>query len=254
MSSIKITVAIVSILAFFLSFMAQSASLYKEDFSNSPPSAWKQANMSWVKSTKKLKVDYKIYNHGGKNGSYPKNVSSANFTRAVEATLKYKINLDKNYKTNIGGKFFGLGPKNHITGCKNITNKGWSARVGIRDHKPQLYIYDQSKSNGDCGAIIKSSKTLKTDKWYNIALYVKLNSRGNKSDAVAILFVDGKEVARKTGFKFYDGTTLAAPNDAKIQKLLIHTFLGSINTSKGGVKETGTIRYDSFEVVRGRKP
>ncbi len=252
MKKIISTMAVLSL--FSLSSLSQATPLYKEDFSNAPASIWNETNMRWVKSSKQLRIDYNLYSNGGRTGSFPKIVRDVVFSRANEATLKYKINLDKNYTTNTGGKFFGLGPRKQVTGCRDITNNGWSARVGIRNKTPQLYIYDQSKSNGDCGEIIKASSPLKSNKWYDISLYVKLNSKGNKSDAQAILYVDGKEVARKTGFKFYDGTNRSAPVETKIQKLLLHTFLGSINNSKGGVKDSGTIRYDDFEVVRGKHP
>jgi len=236
MKKIKIMSTLMFVAPFSFALSGQASSLYKEDFKNSPPREWNNAGMEWVKSTGKLRVDYNIYKSGGRTGSYPKIVKNVTFQRALDATLKYKINLDKNYTTPVGGKFFGLGPRNQITGCKDITNNGWSARVGIRDITPQLYIYDQSKKNGNCGEIIKAKNPLKNNQWYDISLYVKLNSAGNVNDAEAILYVDGVEVAKKTKFKFYDGTNRSAPTEARIQKLLVHNFLGSINTSRGGVK------------------
>lgn len=227
--------------------------LWSEDFQNQPPAIWNKTGMQWISSTGKMKTTYNIYRSGGKSGSYPKIVSTDSFQNATDATFKYKVNFDTNNNTDMGGKFFGVGPAQPVTGCNAVDDLTWSARVGFRDKKPQLYLYYQGKT-APCGEIIKGSTPLARNRWYDVSLYVKVNSNGSTSDAEARLYIDGQEVAKKTNFRFYKSSGSTVPPDAKIQKFLLHTFLGSIDTTAGGIDESVITRYDDFQVVRGKHP
>ena len=254
---------ITSIGALFTLMMASAASasgvLYSENFNSGSAGDWSHPNVQFRSGANNIRIKYPQYkvNSNGKVGSPPMMVGQIPISaNAIDATFKYRIKLEDNYDTNMGGKFFGLGPEEPVTGCRDITTNGWSARVGIRDKHPQLYIYRQGKPDGECGEIIKAEQfTFEKNKWYDIALYVKVNSSSTKSDAEARLYIDGTEVAKKTGFKFFGGTSSNVPPAAKIQKIIRTSFLGSMPSLSGAVK-TGEVSalYDNFVVVRGNQP
>lgn len=234
--------------------------LYQENFSNGIGN-FNHSSAHWRSGAKNIEVTYDVrrtFDSDGnaiKTGSgNPMNGTFGISQNAIDATIRYRVNLRDGYPT-MGGKFFGLGPASPITGCKDITREGWSARVVIRDRKPQLYLYDQSKPDGQCGARYEGSEELTVGEWAEIGLYVKLNSRGSASDGLAILYVDGKEAVRKEGIKFYGGSSANVPIPAKIQKVVRTTFLASpYSRSEVGNSSpflTAKALFDNFVVERG---
>ncbi|AWB65467.1 hypothetical protein C2869_03010 [Saccharobesus litoralis] len=237
-----------------------ASTLYSESFNSGNAGDWTHANVKFRDGANNIRIKYPLYKNfsTGRVGSHPMMVGQIPIAEnAIDATFKYRIKLEDNYDTNMGGKFFGVGPEEPVTGCKDITTYGWSARIGIRDKHPQLYIYRQGKPDGQCGEIIKAEQvTLEKNRWYDLAIYVKVNSSSSTSDAEARLFVDGVEVAKKTGFKFFGGSNSNVPPQAKIQKIIRTSFLGSMPSIANGEVKTGEVSalYDNFLVVRGKKP
>ena len=161
----KRTRIIASIGALFTVVMATTASasgvLYTENFNSGSAGEWSHSNVQFRNGANNIRIKYPQYkvNSNGKVGSHPMMVGQIPISaNAIDATFKYRIKLEDNYDTNMGGKFFGLGPEEPVTGCRDITTNGWSARVGIRDKHPQLYIYRQGKPDGECGEIIRAEQ------------------------------------------------------------------------------------------------
>lgn len=237
-----------------------ASTLYSESFNSGNAGDWAHSNTTFRTGANNIRIKYPLYKNfnTGRVGSHPMMVGQIDIAEnAIDATFKYRIKLENNYDTNMGGKFFGLGPEYPITGCKDITTHGWSARIGIRDKHPQLYLYTQGKPDGKCGEIIKAEHiTFQKNRWYDLAIYVKLNSSGSANDAEARLFVDGVEVAKKTGFKFFGGSSSNVPPTAKIQKIIRTNFLGSMPSISNGEVKTGdaSALFDNFKVVRGNNP
>lgn len=254
MNGTKLTTYILSILILMsFSLISHAETLYAEYFSGTPTGIWKKEQIQYNSSTKDISIRYDIYKNATQKGSYPKLVSYENLSKkATSATLKYRVKFDKDYTSKQGGKFFGIAPENHVTGCKEVDVNSWSARTGFKDRIPQLYLYFQNKPE-DCGQIIPSEtgEQLDLDRWYNVALYVELNSEG-KYNAKAKLFIDQQLVAKKTGFRFHGLSHLI--DEVKVHKFMLSTFLGSISSTSGAEHledESGYIHYDTFKVIDG---
>lgn len=236
-----------------ISATAQAETLYAEYFSGTPQGIWNKDKIEYNSATKDISIKYDIYQNATQKGSYPKLVSYENLSRkTASATLKYRIKFDKDYSTTMGGKFFGIAPENHVTGCNSVGTNQWSARAGFKNRVPQLYLYFQNKTE-PCGQITSASEDqqLALDRWYDVALYVELNSEG-KFNAKAKLFIDGQLVAKKTGFRFHGLSDLT--DEVKIHKFMLSTFLGSIGSTNGATylaDQSGYIHYDTFKVIDG---
>ncbi|MBD1390745.1 hypothetical protein IC617_15040 [Neiella sp. HB171785] len=236
-----------------VSAVTQAEALYEQYFSGVPTGIWNKEQISYNSSSKDISIKYDIYKNDTQKGSYPKLVSYEDISRKTNsATLKYRIKFDKDYSTTQGGKFFGIAPENHVTGCKEVEVNSWSARVGFANRVPQLYLYFQNKPDR-CGQVIPSTTgaQLNLDQWYDVALYVELNSEG-KYNAKAKLFIDKQLVAKKTGFRFHGLSDLT--DEVKIHKFMLSTFLGSISSTSGAEyleDQSGYIHYDTFKVIDG---
>lgn len=258
----KIISAAVLTTAFTVPSISMAASvLYQESF-NGGAAKFNHSSAHWRSGAKNIEVTYDVrrttINGSTRTGSAnPMNGTFDIAENAIDATIKYRVNLRDGFP-DMGGKFFGLGPEAPITGCKDITTDGWSARVVIRDHKPQLYIYDQSKPDGKCGARLEGTQTLTDGQWHDIALYVKLNSSGSASDGKAILYVDGVESIRRENIQFFGGSSSNVPVKSKIQKVIRTTFLGGPFSDPSGANSTPVLTakalFDNFKVERGNKP
>lgn len=170
-------------------------------------------------------------------------VSNLNIKPVRAATLSYDIRYDNNWNTTLGGKYHGLGPKNHVTGCRSSTPDGWSARVTIRDRRPSLYLYFQGKQE-DCGQQLNANMVMEKNRWYRISIYIQLNDY-NRDNAVARLYVDGRQVAQKTGFQFHNSRS----SDALIQKFMFSTFLGHNIGNVVEVQDTQHVYFDNVLVT-----
>jgi hypothetical protein len=165
---------------------------------------------------------------------------------ANEYTLQYDMFYESNWASTMGGKFHGLTPKTHVTGCKTVTPDKWSARITLVNRTPSLYLYDQNKDS-ECGRQIKqSSLRMEKELWYSVCLYVKVNSAASSSDGIAEIYVNGKLESRMTNVQFYaeDG------EHTLIQNFLFSTFLGG--GRDGTLVSNQYIRYDNFAVVSGK--
>ncbi len=167
----------------------------------------------------------------------------------MEYTLSYDILLEKGWNPVEGGKFFGLGPENHTTGCKDKTDEGWSSRIVIRDRKPHIYYYDQRRSDTVCGnRKTEATEAMVPGRWYALSLYVRVNSSASQADGITSAYMDGKRVAHQTGIQFRKSDLPRS----MVTKFLAHTFLGG--GPNGPVTETFYAQFDNFHIQQGLHP
>jgi hypothetical protein len=196
-----------------------------------------------VGDSKCVRVEYDV--RKDPSGSTVQQFSQA-IKPALEYTLQYDMFFESNWTSTMGGKFHGLTPKTHVTGCNPVTPEKWSARITLVDRTPSLYLYDQNK-NSECGRQIKQSNLkMEKEKWYSVCLYVKVNSTATSSDGVAEIYVNGKLESKMENVQFRaeDGERTL------IQNFLFSTFLGG--GRNGTLVSRQYIRYDNFAVVPGK--
>ncbi len=224
--------------------------VWSEDFdSMTPGSKWKGnpgltiMENGGVGNSRYVRVEYDLRQNPP--GTTVKQFSQP-IPAAMEYTLQYDMYFEENWNNNYGGKFHGLKPDEHVTGCKTVQKHTWSARMVLKDRSPNLYLYDQKKGGG-CGRTIGGSN-FKMDKlkWYSISYYLKVNSTANASDGEAQIYVNGKLMTSTTNIQFrgQDGDA------TKIKNFFFSTFL--IRNSTGPVVSRQYIRYDNFAVLPGK--
>ncbi len=224
--------------------------VWSENFENiNPGDAWygnpalKVTADGGVGNSRCLRVEYDVRTNP--SGTTVKQFSQA-VTPAREYTLQYDIYYESNWVSTMGGKFHGLTPKTHVTGCKQVEPHKWSARITLVNRTPSLYLYDQNK-NSKCGRQIRqSSLTMEKEHWYSVCLYVKVNSSASNSDGIAEIYVNGKLESRMENVQFHaeDG------EHTLIQNFLFSTFLGG--GRDGAIESYQYIHYDNFAVVPGK--
>jgi hypothetical protein len=157
-----------------------------------------------------------------------------------EVMMEFEVFFDKDFEWVNGGKMHGLisgNPKTTATGCVTQPRNGWSFRLMWRgDARIALYIYDQSRlTNGQaCGNNIDSPKdTLAKNRWINIKMYMKLNTRGSAADGIAKLYVDNKLILQRTNIQYRGVDT-----GATIDFVSFGTFYGGHDPSWSPSKTT----------------
>jgi hypothetical protein len=128
-----------------------------------------------------------------------------------EATLEYDIMFAEGFEWVKGGKLPGFRGGNKsitTTGCVVPQPKNaWSFRLMWRlNARVSMYMYDQERTvrNEKCG-ISRESKDnfLSTGVWHHFKTYVKVNSRADRKDGIARLYVNGSIVLERTGIQWY---------------------------------------------------
>lgn len=162
------------------------------------------------------------------------------------ATLSFDMKLDPRFEFVKGGKMHGLGGGTATTGCKTVDANGWSVRLMWREQgKPVLYIYDQDRKSR-CGDDIENQTGFTFHKgiWYNIAIYVKLNSGIGSADGVAALYINGKKLIERNGLN------LTGNMSSKIDYFMYNSFYGG-NDQSWSPSTITFVYYDNFKVVAG---
>ncbi|MEP2651773.1 MAG: polysaccharide lyase [Paraglaciecola sp.] len=163
-----------------------------------------------------------------------------------EATLSFDMKLDREFEFVKGGKMHGLAGGTATTGCRAIDPNGWSVRMmWRRNGQPVLYLYHQDRKER-CGdnVVDLSGFTFVKNTWYNIALYVKLNSEIGSSDGIAALFINGNKLIERNNLNF------AGNMKSKIDYFLYNSFYGGNDPSWSPSTDT-FVYYDNFKVSRG---
>lgn len=203
-----------------------------------------------VDGSKALRVTYR----GSKEGS-ERVVNTYKLSRSLrEATLVFDVKFDKDFQFVKGGKLHGLGPDNRVTGGNKVKPDGWSARAMWHEDSLDTYVYCQDKNNR-YGQPPDRNTTFqfKTERYYSVSIYVKLNEPVKDANGIARVYVNGKIVSEDRGIQFRaeDG------DHTGITHLLFSTFHGGNSSSwapkdKDG-KYTDVFAYfDNFAVYEGK--
>lgn len=182
----------------------------------------------------------------------PNNIGSARlqfmreFSRGEEYTLSYQVLFENKFDFAKGGKLPGLGPRIPVTGCASRDPAGWSVRLmWLPNGRIGLYYYDQQPVDKCGSTTVAQNFQFKTGRWYDISLYVKLNS-GNLQNGQIALYVDGVKIASRDNVKLRSTDN----QDSQIQKLLFDTFFGG-SSPEWAPSTTVKSRFDQIEIYRG---
>lgn len=170
-----------------------------------------------------------------------------------EATLVFDVKFDEGFQFLKGGKLHGLGPDKHITGGREMKPDGWSARAMWRPDGLTSYVYCQDKEQKyGQGPDRRLNHTFKTERYYSISIYVKLNHPVDKSNGSMRVYVNGKGVAEDRNIKFrsIDG------DHTKITHFLFSTFHGGEDPSWAPKDKDGNYTdvyayFDNIAVYEG---
>ena len=165
---------------------------------------------------------------------------------AAEYTLTYDLRFDKDFEWVKGGKLPGLAPESSVTGCVPLRDNGWSVRLMWRTEGSFMqYLYHQDKEDR-CGENVYAEDfTLQKDRWYKVALYVRVNSSASADDGQVRLFVDGQEVARRDNLRLRNTDT-----GGLIERFYFSTFYGGSDPSWAPSQATYAY-FDDFAVYSG---
>lgn len=229
-----------------LSFIETLRPSYIQRFSSETPQAKSNRLLDVIATEKVLRASYEPFENGSRRILYRKSVSRSN-----EYTLSYRVKFADDFEFVKGGKLHGMGPLKTTTGCNAETKSGWSNRVMFgTGGTALLYIYEQDRPKR-CGRGVgtKSNFKFETGRWYSVSLYTKLNSRGDRSDGQAKLYIDGKQVAQADNIRFRG--ELGSGSD--IQQLLFSTFHGG-SSSLWSPSKTVKADFDDFMMIKGDYP
>lgn len=206
-----------------------------------------------------LRAEYLKDDASGRAGGF---LFDREFTPTDEAVLEYKVKFEKGFVWATGGKLPGLGGTSRSnngaipSGCRYNTD-GWSARLMWRRNRAQtntpyliLYSYFAQKQDGgsrvdgDCGDGKRIFTGLKTDKWYTIRQYIKMNTPG-KNDGVVVMWIDGQETYRDNKAKIRN----SGKSNLKINALIMNTYRGGSRTDPvWHSPTTDHAQFDDFKV------
>ena len=153
-----------------------------------------------------------------------------------EVTLTYDFKFDKNFDFVKGGKLPGLaGGKANTGGKKPNGYDGWSARMMFWENGKiccWLYHVNQPNKFGDSLFLKEDGKyfTLKTDKWYELKTYLKINHI-DSSNGILECYLDNNLLMRK------DNLVFTKTNNLKIDQFIFSIFLGGDNPSYKSFKD-----------------
>lgn len=170
-----------------------------------------------------------------------------------EATLNYAVVFDQDFQFPRGGKLHGLAPVKRITGGKPMQKDGWSARICFKkDGVVTSYVYHQNLKGKYGEGKPSPNFYFKKGQYYQMAIYVKINTPASASNGEVVIYANGKEISS------YKGLQLRAVEgkDTEINNFLFSTFHGG-NSSDFAPKDSNgnytTVYawFDDFEVYGG---
>jgi len=140
-----------------------------------------------------------------------------------EYTLEYSIRFDRDFQFVKGGKLPGLGPDLPMTGGHGIKADRWSVRpMFLTRGGLDAYVYHQDQPKGTGDPIIAKGFLFQKDRYYHIAVYVKVNSSPDARDGTVRLYVDNQPVAERSDLRY----RAVSGNSALVAKFIFSTFHG----------------------------
>ncbi len=170
------------------------------------------------------------------------------FPRGEEFTLNYRVRFNSPFDFARGGKIHGLSSRVNASGCVEVHPERWSVRLNFgKDGILYIYYYDQIRPNS-CGATIAvPSFKFQQDRWYNLSLYVRVNTPG-VSNGAAIVYIDGQKATGKSDLLLRN----SSHRDSEIQTFLFSTFFGG-STADWAPSQTVSAGFERFIVDQGKK-
>ena len=226
-----------------------------------------------------LRAQFKANDAGGKAGGF---LFDPYFTGVEEAYLEYRVKFDSNFVWASGGKLPGLGGSTEGKTSETVgrgkipsggkydeTGTGFSARFMWRRNRshsdpPYLILYSyfakkqdgSDRKNGNFGdgyRVFSGEEVngkpvgLKSNTWYKIKQYIKLNTPGQSNGIVKIWingslkFNNSRMNIRKSG-----------KSDLKINALVMNTYRGGSRTDQiWHSSKTEYAFFDDFKVWTG---
>ena len=196
-----------------------------------------------------IKANYVGYNQGSE-----RMVNNIRLPKSYNvATLNYAVLFDEDFQFPRGGKLHGLAPVKRITGGKPMQKDGWSARICFKKNGGVTsYVYHQNLKGKYGEGKPSPNFYFKKGQYYQMAIYVKINTPASASNGEVIIYANGKEISS------YKGLQLRAVEgkDTEINNFLFSTFHGG-NSSDFAPKDnkgnytTVSAWFDNFEVYEG---
>lgn len=168
------------------------------------------------------------------------------FKKGRAYTLSYQVLFEEGFDFAKGGKLPGLGPKVPVTGCESSLLNGWSVRLmWLPKGRVGIYYYDQEPDNACGKTAVAPDFQFEPGRWYDISIYVKLNSQNEPNGHMA-LYIDGRHAVSRKDVRL---RAVDEP-DSEIQRLLFSTFFGGKNADWAPQTVVHS-RFNHFEVHRG---
>lgn len=202
-----------------------------------------------VGGSRALRGTYQGYEHGSRRivNDLPLRKS------ADEVSLCFDVNFEKGFDFTRGGKLHGVGPDKKVTGGKDMSKNGYSARLMFASEgglNTYIYHQDQKGQHGETKAA--SGFKFKRGRYYALTLHVKLNSTSEAKDGFVRVYVDGKLEIDRKGLRLRGSDD----RDTQLSQLLFSTFHGG-NTPAWAPKNAdgsfATVHalFDNFAVYQG---
>ncbi|ALY07032.1 hypothetical protein VmeM32_00041 [Vibrio phage vB_VmeM-32] len=202
-----------------------------------------------VNGSNALKVTYEPFSQG----SVRVLSDNANFEPrdAYELSFDVKFCPDFEFKgpRNGGGKLHGLLPKQGVTGGHPPTPEGWSTRFVFNRHGGlATYVYNQDNTGVGGPRPWGFEKTVpnfkfETDRYYNLKMVTKLNSKPDSYDGFVEVWIDGELRMVHDNLRMRGAIT----KDSQIQRLAFSTFHGGSTDAWSPSKDVCAY-FDNFTV------
>ncbi|RDH42302.1 glycosyl hydrolase family 8 [Zooshikella ganghwensis] len=225
--------------------------VFKEDFESSSanPLNLELSDAITIKDNceenhgKCLRISYQPNEQGS-----PRITSRYKLPAAKAYTLNYDVYFEPGFEFVKGGKLPGLGPIQHITGCKAGHPEGWSARLmWARDGQLRSYYYPQQRQQRCGESKMADSFQFTSGKWYSVSLYVNVGENDNNQQGKIEVYINGKKLIENNSITLRDSLT----SNSEINQLLFSTFFGG-NDKSWAPSKTVYSRFDNFSVYKGK--
>lgn len=199
-----------------------------------------------VNDSKAIKVTYEGYEKGSHRVT-----SRIDLEASEEYLLSFSVKFCEGFDFAKGGKLHGLASAFPAYGGNSVEPDAWSARLMFRrDGGLMSYIYHQNMKGRYGDVEVAPDFNFKPGHYYNVELYVKLNSPETTHNGLVRVSVNDKELLVHDGIQFRSEDN----ENSKISKFMFSTFHGGSSErwaprhSDGSFSEECAY-FDNFTIV-----
>ncbi len=212
-----------------------------------------------------------------RTGTWESILGRPNLSRTVRAaTIRYRLFFPASWQFRMGGKLPGLIPDTPVFGGSAddpVEFDRWSVRVmwiaqstaavdgGDDTHaRPSIYVYDQNRDVHFGEQFPVEGFFLREETWYDIALYVKVNSHSGSqanSDGQIKLYINGVLERTLNNVKVAGNLPSGkTASDTWISQIAFHNYYGGSKTDSTWVPTVASTKcyLDDLSVVEGDYP